>query len=141
MNQILRPLEGPPDWRTALGIYGDDAVLLTGTVNTTNATQTTLMTTTLATGALVSITGSVTAKRTGGSSGASGDGAYYELATVANNVAGTAALIGQAQPVTLESQAGWACVFDATGATVRVRVTGAANNDVTWQGAVVVTIL
>lgn len=104
-----------------------------GTIQTTNATVTTLYTFTIPDSTTFAIHANVTARRTGGSSGTAEDGAYYERVAAFKNVAGVAAQIGSTStPVTLEDQAGWDVTFDVTGATARVRVTGAANNDVSW---------
>jgi hypothetical protein len=76
----------------------------------------------------------VTARRTGGSAGAAEDGASYIVAATVKNVGGTATLIGAVSALyTAEDQAAWNCTIDVTGATARVRVTGAANNNITWH--------
>ena len=55
------------------------------------------------------------------------------VATV-KNVAGTATLIGAVIALdTEEDQVLWDATIDVTGATARLRVTGAANNNVTWH--------
>lgn len=105
------------------------------TVSTTDATVTTLFILTLPASTTVAIHGYITARRTGGSGGTAEDGAYYERVVALKNVAGTATIIGSVgTPETIEDQAGWDCTFDVTGATVRCRVTGAANNNVSWRG-------
>ena len=54
------------------------------------------------------------------------------MATI-KNVAGTATLIGAVTANhTAEDQAGWDATIDVTGATARIRVTGATNNNVSW---------
>lgn len=114
----------------------DDGVY-NATVSTTDATVTSLFVLTVPSGVSVTIKAKVTARRTGGSSGSAGDSAGYErIATVAD-ISGTATLIGSVSPPhTAESQAGWDCTIDVTGATARVRVTGAASNNVNWAGKI-----
>jgi hypothetical protein len=103
-------------------------------VATTDATVTTLHTFTIPASTTVMVDVRVTARRTGGTGGSAEDGAGYVRIATFKNVAGTAGLIGTVSlPYTQESQAGWDCTLDTTGATARVRVTGALNNNVTWH--------
>lgn len=105
-----------------------------GRATTTDATVTTLQTITIPASTTVNIVTRVVARRTGGAAGVAEDGAAYERVATVKNVAGTATLIGAvATPYTMEDQAGWDCTIDVTGATARVRVTGAINNNVTWH--------
>lgn len=100
---------------------------------TTDATVTTLYTATIPVDHSVVVSGYVVARRTGGSAGAANDGAGYRVEFVAKNTAGTAALIGSGSVTVLgESQAGWDVALSASGGAILVRVTGAANNNVTW---------
>jgi hypothetical protein len=102
-------------------------------VLTTDATVTTLDTITIPATTTLTIEARVSARRTGGASGAAEDGATYIRIAAVKNVAGTATLIGTVDaPVTKEDQAGWDCTIDVTGATARIRVTGAASNNVSW---------
>lgn len=113
----------------------EDRDTIEATVNTTDATVTTLYTFTLPASTDVGIEARVVARRTGGSSGTAEDGAYYILNALYKMVSGTTAtIIGSVgQTVVGESQAGWDATLDTTGATVRVRVQGASNNNVTWR--------
>jgi hypothetical protein len=108
-------------------------------VATTDATVTTLHTVTIPASTTVQIVAMVVARRTGGAAGTAEDGASYMLGATVKNVAGTATLIPAGTHVKVwahESQAGWDASIDVTGATARVRVTGAASNDVTWHATV-----
>ena len=102
---------------------------------TTDATVTTLYTLTVPVDTSVGVEGYVIARRTGGSAGAANDGAFYKVAFGAKNTSGTAALIGGAASVTTvaEDVAGWNVTVDASGGTIRVRVTGAANTNISWR--------
>lgn len=103
-------------------------------VATTDATVTTLHTFTIPASTTYAIDMHVVARRTGGASGTAEDGAYYVINAVFKNVAGVATAIGaNSLQVSEESQAGWACVIDVTGATARARVTGAVGNNITWH--------
>lgn len=118
------------DLRTFFKVADTD----TRTVSTTNATVTTLATYTLPSSTTYGVEAIVVARRTGGSSGTAEDGARYKLSAVYKNVAGTATIIGSVhQEQVDEDQAGWDATLDVTGATVRVRVTGAANNNIDWK--------
>lgn len=107
------------------------------TVSTTNNTVTTLWTLTIPATTIVDIEGTIVARRTGGSSGTAEDSAGYKRQVRIKNVAGTATIVGTGPHVIGtddEDQAGWDATFDVTGATVRCRITGAANNNVNWKG-------
>lgn len=106
---------------------------LINTVNTTDATVTTIHTITLATDTTYTIKGMVRGRRTGGASGAAGDSAGYTFFATVKNISGTASLVSTADVTAKEDQAGWDLTIDATGATIRIRVTGAASNNITWD--------
>lgn len=102
-------------------------------MRTTDATVTTLYEADVPVDKTVIVTGYVVARRTGGSGGSANDGAGYRVEFVAKNTSGTAALIGAGSVTVLgESQAGWDVTLSASGGTIRVRVTGAASNNITW---------
>lgn len=105
-----------------------------GRAATTNNTVTTLLTLTVPASTTYMVEAMVVARRTGGSSGTAEDGAGYVVRATVKNVAGTATLIGAVSATyTAEDQAGWDATLDVTGTTVRVRVTGATNNNITWH--------
>ncbi len=101
---------------------------------TTDATVTTLHTQTIPASTTVRLVAHVVARRTGGAAGTAEDGASYTVVVTVKNVGGTATLVGAVNQLTAqEDQAAWDATIDVTGATARVRVTGAANNNVTWH--------
>ena len=103
-------------------------------VATTNNTQTTLQSFTIPATTTVLLNCTVTARRTGGSAGTAEDSAGYGIRGTYKNVAGTATLVGAIDAnYTAEDQAAWDATLDVTGATTRVRVTGATNNNITWH--------
>lgn len=104
------------------------------TVRTTDATTTTLVNLAVPVDVTALYEGLVVARRTGGSSGSTNDAAGYQVAFVAKNTSGTAALIGSGTVTVLgESQAGWDCTLSASAGDIRVRVTGAADNAIVWS--------
>jgi hypothetical protein len=104
------------------------------TVSTTDATQTTLQTIAIPVTTTVLIETRVTARRTGGSGGTAEDGAAYVIRAAVKNVAGVATLIGAVNAdFTAEDQAGWDATVDVNAGNARVRVTGAANNNIDWK--------
>lgn len=133
---IIEDTLGDPVQRLQSTATNDDPteIVYQGRVATTNNTVTTLLTLTVPSSATYAVEVSVVARRTGGSAGTAEDGAHYILRGVYQNVAGTATIIGTVvQTVVGESQVGWDATLDTTGATVRVRVTGATNNNITWH--------
>lgn len=103
-------------------------------IKTTDATVTTLSTVVVPVDHTLLVDGFVVARRTGGLSGSTNDGAGYRVQFVAKNTAGTAALIGSGTITVLgESQAGWDVTLSASSGNILVRVTGAAQNDIEWR--------
>lgn len=125
-----------PLWMPPLG--GGSITTSSGspyTVNTTDATTTSLAVITLGANQRVLFTAYVKATRTGGAAGAAGDVAGYVVHAMCQTIASVAEVVGQTAALNAEDQ-DWAAVFDATGATIRIRVTGAANNNITWEAVV-----
>lgn len=116
---------------------GGDVIVITkqNLVLTTNATITTAAVYTIPTDTTMTVKTTVVARRDDSSSGGTvNDGAAYHLIATFKEVAGVCTQIGATTVLaTHESQAGWDCVFDVSGATARVRVTGALNNFVYWH--------
>ena len=76
----------------------------------------------------------VAARRTGGTSGATNDAAFYELKGLFRKTAGTVALVGAVtKNVIAEDQAGWDVNLAVVSNTIRVTVTGVANNNISWD--------
>lgn len=110
-----------------------------GRVATTDATVTTLHTVSIAANRTYFIEARVVARRTGGSAGTADDGAAYVLQGTYKTASGTVTLIGSVTTTySAESVAGWDATLDVSGASVRVRVTGAANTNITWHCTVAV---
>jgi hypothetical protein len=107
-----------------------------GRLATTDATQATLLTINTTSDTANLVVAYVTARRTGGTSGSAGDSAGYSMTALVKNVGGTATVVGSPSIVALEDQAGWDATVDASAGALRVRVTGAANNNVTWHATV-----
>lgn len=104
------------------------------TVNTTDATQTTVHTIPITSGRTYFIESTIIARRTGGASGTAEDGASYVRRATYTTKSGAVTLMGSVQTIgtDAEDQAGWDATFTISGANVLVRVTGASGNNVTW---------
>jgi len=96
---------------------------------------TTLQSFTLAASRTYQITSDVTARRYGGTQGTAEDGAAYRIIGTYKMVGGVATAIAGSPDVVAaaEDQVAFDATQDVTGATVRVRVVGAANNNVHWH--------
>ena len=105
-------------------------------VNTTDATETTALSFATRDDHAYHVSGTVVAARTD----TFAQGASYRVHGTFLNDGGTLALVGA---VTAdhsgESDANWAATLDASGETIRVRVTGAAGVPITWLAALDVT--
>ena len=122
-------------------LYGYVSLKVTdGKVETTDATVTTLLTLPLEDNKTVQIVADVVARRTGGSAGTAGDGASYRIIGTFTRVsAGNATLVGSlTADHTAENQSGWDATLAVSGTDVLVRVTGAANNNITWACTVTI---
>src|SRR3990167_9653452 len=124
-----------------LDLYGyAGSKVVEGVVETTDATVTTLLTLPLTDNRTSHIVADVTARRTGGSAGAAGDGASYRIiGTFRRGSAGDATLIGSlTADHTAESQGGWDATLTVSGTDGLVRITGALNNSLSWASIVTV---
>lgn len=107
--------------------------LVQDSVETTDATLTTVLSIAIATSRVYWLRAYIIGRRTGGTSGAVGDSAVYIL-TAAYRNDGTLVQIGSATvDFQAEDQAAWDANFVASGGSVLVRVTGAAGNTVKWH--------
>jgi hypothetical protein len=99
-----------------------------GTVQTTDATVTTVDSVTLAEGKAYLVEVSVAAKE-----GDTNRAGYVRRACVYRPAAGSATLQGSVQDaLTVESEAAWDCTIDVSGNDARVRVTGEAATTINW---------
>lgn len=101
------------------------------TVNTTDGTLTTAATITTADNTVTMIEAFVVGRRTGGVSGSLGDSAAYIRKARVSNIAGAATLFTLQTDYTSEDQ-NWNATLDVLGADIRIRVQGAAGNNVSW---------
>lgn len=136
----LLPIDDPKDLKR----FAEDVQVclgntIQGRIVTTDATATTLAQVKLAASATYLIEARVVARRTGGAAGTADDGAAYVIRAAYQTAAGTVTLIGAVSQIFVaENQAAWNCTFDVSNPLVRVRVTGAANNNVSWAARVTV---
>jgi hypothetical protein len=79
----------------------------------------------------------VTARRTGGTAGATGDAASYLLyGSFRTTAGGTVTSTGTSYTTIAEHQAGWDAQLKTDGTVIYVEATGATNNNVTWHATV-----
>lgn len=109
-----------------------------GRVATTDATVTTLHTIAITSSNTYLIEARVVARRTGGVSGTADDGAVYIRRAMVTTKAGTVTINTVQDGLTQEDQAAWDCTLDVSTTNIRVRVTGAASNNVTWHSTVII---
>lgn len=100
---------------------------LSQNVTTTDATVTSVQVLTVP----ANVAGLVTAKVTG--IRANGDQSSYIVVAGYKNLAGTASVSGVTQVLVAETTGTTDCTIDATGATIRVRVTGVAAQSYRWS--------
>lgn len=105
-------------------------------VSTTDATETSLATFQTESDKTYLVVARVIGREISGGNEAAG---YVRIGTFHND-GGTLALVGSVSAThTAEITAGWDCTLDASGTTIRVRVTGAAATDILWEGWLEVT--
>lgn len=105
---------------------------------TTDATVTTLWSYTIPASTTVMLDVHVVARRTGGVSGTAHDTGAYVIRGAFKNVGGTTATIVGAinADFTAEDQAGWNATLDVNAQNIRLRITGAAGNNITWHATI-----
>lgn len=123
--------------RTLYRIWKELYSIRTGAkVTTTDATPKAAQYISVPTNKTVFIDSIVVARRSGGSSGSVGDSAWYRLQGGFKNIAGTLSIIGSNDLIGGEDQAGWNVQYASSGETIALTVTGAANNNITWETTV-----
>jgi hypothetical protein len=100
------------------------------TTNTTGATETTAASFATRSNKVYHVDVTVTAVRTDTFEQAA---SYVRRATFLND-GGTLAIVGSVtSDHTAESDSNWNCTLDASGTDIRVRVTGAADTNISWH--------
>lgn len=100
---------------------------------TTDATVTTLQTIPITASQTYMLEARIKARRTGGTAGTADDGAGYIRRCMVTTKAGTVTINAVQDGFTQEDQAGWDATLTVSGANVLVRVTGAVNNNISWD--------
>jgi hypothetical protein len=114
-------------------LYG---IRFSASVKTTDAAATEIMRVQVPTNQTVMLDVVIVARRTGGSSGTTGDSAFYQLTGAYKNISGALTGIGSPGKTGGEDQAAWDVAFSDSGGYALILVTGAANNNITWVGTV-----
>lgn len=109
-------------------------------VSTTNATQTTLHTFKIPQGKTYRISYRIIGRRTGGSAGTAGDTAVFENKATYKNVAGVVTQVGADDGFTFNLLL-WSVAKPISGETLVLKVTGSANNNITWDMEAEVSII
>jgi hypothetical protein len=120
--------------KNLLTVGGKGYQVRSTTVTTSDATATNVQVFSADAGVVTAygIKARITGVKTGGSSGVTGDCALYELMATVKNILGTLSVQNLQTLYSYEDQAGWAATIDVSGTSVRVRVTGASNNIISW---------
>lgn len=117
----------------------DEAGAIVSTVSTTDATATAIYTFAIPDDSMVGITAEVSGKRTNGT----GRIFYVRVACAYREGVGAAALEGVVQSPTSRrgpGNPGYDVDIDLSSNTLRVMVTGAATNDVSWTARIFLTV-
>lgn len=113
-----------------------------GQGSTSTADATTVLTVPIGTNENVELEVRVSARRMGGSSGSSGDGGAFVLRRYVKNISGTVSIPSQASfsdaDNSFSDQGAWGVSLLASGGSVLVQVTGAANNLINWTAVATV---
>lgn len=108
------------------------ARIIQNRVTTTDATVTTLQSFAVPTGQIITVDVDVTAIRTGGSAGTSGDMGAMKGYFMAKNVGGTVTIQKYSIDAGTPDQT-WPITFLVSGTNVLLQVQGTVNNNVTWN--------
>lgn len=106
------------------------------TVDTTDATATVIGTVATDSNVVYMLDVDVIGVRTGGVAGTAGDNGVYKRSVQAVNKAGILTIGTPANILTEESQAGWDVTFVVNTTNIEVKVTGAVDNNVTWNSVI-----
>ena len=129
-NEVLRlesvATNDDPNWIT-----------IQARVATINATKTTLWSETPADDKISTYECHVIARQTAGTAGTVGQGAAYARYYTIRRISGTTTLIGTtSNPKGHESDVNWDCIFELSGTDVLLRVTGVADETITWHATI-----
>ena len=110
------------------------------TVNTTDATVTTLQTIAIPTNTVMVIESRIQATKTGGTgSGTTGDGNGYIRTVKAKNVSGTVTIGTIQSSFTSEDISSFSINFVVSGANINLNVAGLVNDNITWTVSSIIT--
>jgi hypothetical protein len=115
-----------------------NATVSNATVNTTDATVTTAHTFATATNTIYLVEARITGRRTGGSAGSANDCATYVRRATFKNTGGTVTIHNLETSYTYEDQAGWDATLTLSGTNILAQVTGAVDNNITWNSTLTV---
>jgi hypothetical protein len=109
-------------------------------ITTTDGTATPMFRISVDNNTTVMIVADIAAHRTGGSAGHTNDSGFFQLIGAYKNNNGTMTGIGSPSSIAQSDQGTWATNFSFSGTNAVITVTGAAGNNITWQGTVTTQI-
>ena len=112
------------------------AIRSSAKTTTSDNTVTALIRVRLPTNKTAMVQAHIVARRTGGTSGAEGDSAFYVLTGAYRNVNGVMTGIASPDLYGGEDQIGWNVGFSTSGEEIVVTVLGATGNNVSWEGTI-----
>jgi len=107
---------------------------------TTDATPSPMFSVTVNNNTTAMLVVDVCAHRTGGASGSLNDSGFFQAIGAYKNTAGVLTGIGTPSSIAQSDQGTWAINFSSVGTSAVVTVTGAAGNNITWQGTLTTNI-
>lgn len=119
-----------------LSVGGETYRIRQASVSTTDATVTTIQDVVIPVDSAMLLEVRVVGRRTGGTSGSAGDCATYVLRCRVKNIAGTVTIHDLTSEES-EDQIAWDADVTAVGANARIRVRGAADNNVSWTANII----
>jgi len=142
-----RPLDvnGSSIFRGALRIEapttGVNYEIIQAQVLTTDATPTAIQTLATTTDTVMLVEARILGRRTGGTGGTTGDSATYIRTFRVKNVGGTVTVKHLDSMYTSEDVVPWNITVAPSGTNAVVSVTGAADNNITWDATTIIQIL
>lgn len=137
---LIASADAGKGWSYSGGVFSRDAVIfqdsdspLEQSLSTTDATATAITAQTIPLSSSLLIEATIIGKRTGGSAGSAGDSATFIMNASYKNIAGTVTQIGKSDIFSASDQAAWKYTLTISGTDVMIQVTGAANNNISWN--------
>lgn len=125
-----------PNFDNSMSINGERYKVALGTCETLSETPNTLFTLATTTDSVKFLEVRIAAYRTGGTAGTPGDSAYYLLKARVKNVGDIVTIVDLVAEES-EDQEGWDATLEVGETSIQVVVTGAVDNNITWEATVI----